>query len=89
MWIGLAALIGLGLWHAPTPEICDVRVENARAGDVFLYMSEVKRIHAGEGYYQAAAKELVAQGYPTASVFNWRTPLPTWLIAKLPDPLIS
>ena len=59
------------------------------SGDVFLYMSEIKRIHAGENYYQVAAEELVAQGYPTASVFNWRTPLPMWLIGKLPDPLLG
>ena len=86
--IALALLIGFGLWKSPTPPpLCDVREENAKSGDVFLYMSEIKRIHAGENYYQVAAEELVAQGYPTASVFNWRTPLPMWLIGKLPDPL--
>jgi hypothetical protein len=88
--IALLVLIGLGLWKSPTPPpICDVRVENARSGDVFLYMSEIKRIRAGENYYDAAAAELAAQGYPTASVFNWRTPLPMWLIGKLPDPLLG
>ena len=86
--IALVLLIGLGLWKSPSPPpLCDVREENAKTGDVFLYMSEIKRIHAGENYYQVAAEELVAQGYPTASVFNWRTPLPMWLIGKLPDPL--
>ena len=86
--IALVLLIGFGLWKSPTPPpLCNVREENAKSGDVFLYMSEIKRIHAGENYYQAAAEELVAQGYPTASVFNWRTPLPMWLIGKLPDPL--
>ena len=69
--------------------LCDVREENAKSGDVFLYMTEIKRIHAGENYYQVAAEELVAQGYPTASFFNWRTPLPMWLIGKLPDPLLG
>jgi hypothetical protein len=54
-------------------------------GDVDLYRAEIQRIRAGEGYYQAAAAELQLRGYPTASVFNWRTPLPMWLIAKLPD----
>ncbi len=88
--IALLLLIGFGLWKSPTPPpLCDVREENAKSGDVFLYMSEIKRIHAGENYYQVAAEELVAQGYPTASVFNWRTPLPMWLIGKLPDPLLG
>ncbi len=88
--MGLMLLIGFGLWKSPSPpQLCNVREENARSGDVFLYMSEIKRVHAGENYYQAAAEELVAQGYPTASFFNWRTPLPVWLIGKLPDPLIG
>jgi hypothetical protein len=51
---------------------------------VALYRAEVDRIHNGEGYYQAAAAELTARGYPTRSVFNWRTPLPMWLLGKLP-----
>jgi hypothetical protein len=53
-------------------------------GDVDLYMAEVTRIRGGESYYQAAAAELTARGYPTRSVFNWRTPLPIWLLGKLP-----
>jgi hypothetical protein len=55
------------------------------AGDAALYYAEVLRIHNGEGYYQAAAAELTDRGYPTKSVFNWRTPLPMWLIGKLPQ----
>lgn len=54
------------------------------AGDVALYRAEVDRIHRGEGYYQAAAAELTARRYPTRSVFNWRTPLPMWLLGKMP-----
>ena len=54
-------------------------------GDVPLYRSEVDRIHNGEGYYHAAAVELTARGYPTQSVFNWRVPLPMWLIGNLPS----
>ncbi len=59
--------------------------ENGSAGsDTVLYRAEVERIRAGAGYYQAAARELPARGYPTRSVFNWRTPLPVWMIARLP-----
>ncbi len=88
--IALLALLGAGMWKSPTPPpLCDVRAENAKSGDVFLYMTEIKRIHVGENYYHVAAEELVTQGYPTASVFNWRTPLPMWLIGKLPDPLVG
>ncbi len=39
----------------------------------------------GQSYYDAAAAELTERGYQTRSVFNWRTPLPVWLIGVLPD----
>jgi hypothetical protein len=54
-------------------------------GDVALYRAEIDRIQSGESYYSAAATELRARGYPMRSVFNWRTPLPMWLIGVLPD----
>src|SRR5262249_51197384 len=53
--------------------------------DVQLYRAEVDRIHAGERYYAVAADELRTRGYPTRSVFNWRPPLPMWLVGMLPD----
>ncbi|HEV3418335.1 MAG TPA: hypothetical protein VG056_16035 [Pirellulales bacterium] len=59
------------------------------ASDIELYKAEVARIHGGEGYYDAAAMELTARGYPTRSVFNWRPPLPVWLLGVLPDPQIG
>src|SRR5690348_3086984 len=55
-------------------------------GDVALYRAEVDQIHAGESYYQAAAAELRDRGYPTKSIFNWRTPLPIAPIGWLPEP---
>jgi hypothetical protein len=58
-------------------------------GDVALYQSEAERMHAGESYYDAAATELAERGYPTASIFNWRTPLPVWFVGKLPDLTIA
>ncbi len=71
--VTLAPMAGGNLsTHADTP------------GDVALYRAEVDRIHNGEGYYQAAHAELTARGYPTRSVFNWRTPLPMWLLGELP-----
>ena len=58
-------------------------------GDLGLYLAEVQRIREGQSYYDAAAVELVDRGYPTRSVFNWRTPLPVWLIAQLPQLLAA
>jgi hypothetical protein len=48
-----------------------------------LYLAEVRRIAGGESYYEAAADELRTRGYPTRSVFNWRTPLPMWLLGTV------
>jgi hypothetical protein len=53
-------------------------------GDLALYRAEANRIAAGESYYSAIATELRARGYPTQSIFNWRMPLPVWLVGKLP-----
>jgi hypothetical protein len=83
--LAAAGLIAFCLATAPAPPpVCNVREESSQTGDVALYRAEIERIHAGEGYYQAAAQELIARDYPTRSVFNWRTPLPMWLIGKLP-----
>ena len=71
----LFAGICLAMLPVPLPP-CNAREESNNNGDVALYRAEVERVHAGENYYQVAGQELVARGYPTASVFNWRTPLP-------------
>ena len=86
----LGLLIALGTWKSPPPPPQgNIGEQGDCSGDARLYLNEIQRIHAGENYYQVAAEELVALGYPTASVFNWRTPLPMWLIGKLPDPLLG
>ncbi len=56
-------------------------------GDVALYRAEADRVHDGQQYYDAIAAELRLRGYPTRSIFNWRLPLPVWLIGVLPDSL--
>jgi hypothetical protein len=61
----------------------------SRPGDIALYHAIVDRIHQGQSYYDAAAAELPARGYPTRSVFNWRTPLPAWFLGSLPTPMIG
>jgi hypothetical protein len=81
--IALALSFGVAVSLAPMAG-GDLSTLPDRPGDLALYRAEVDRIHNGEGYYQAAASELTARGYPTRSVFNWRTPLPMWLLGKLP-----
>jgi hypothetical protein len=87
---GLVLLLGFALAVRPAPpHLPKDPEERASLSDMALYQAEVQRIHAGEGYYAAAAHELVARNYPTRSVFNWRTPLPMWLVGKLPDAVMG
>jgi hypothetical protein len=67
----------------------NLKPERGQPGDVDLYQAVVERVGAGEGYYGVLGDELRGRGYPTASVFNWRTPLPLWVIGKLPHPMFG
>jgi hypothetical protein len=79
----LFALLCVGITLSPLKT--DHRHHNLPGeGDLALYRAEARRIAAGEGYYTAIATELRARGYPTRSVFNWRMPLPVWLVGRLP-----
>ena len=81
----IVAVMGLGVAVTLSPLANSLSDKNAKGNDVELYRAEVARIHAGEGYYHALAAELPVRGYPTRSVFNWRTPLPLWLLSQLPS----
>jgi hypothetical protein len=91
----IRARIVLGLWIAATCFFIGVTFSPLKSGfadapdrgpgDIALYRAEIDRIHAGESYYTAANAELRTRGYPTRSIFNWRTPLPMWFVGKLPE----
>ncbi len=86
----VALMMALGVAVTCSP-LAQGFVDKPRAGsnDIGLYQAEVERMGMGQTYYQAAAAELAIRGYPTRSVFNWRTPLPMWLIGVLPDPVFG
>src|SRR5438045_3661393 len=54
-------------------------------GDLALYQAILKRVSGGEGYYEVVAGELRGRGFGMQSVFNWRTPMLTWALARLPN----
>jgi hypothetical protein len=74
-------LISLGFTRLPL----DIPNNNRRGEDLSCYRSIADGIRSGEAYYQATFSELRTRGYPTTSIFNWRTPLLGWAFGHLPD----
>lgn len=88
--LGLAAAaLALLLWTAlsvgMTPSAAGPPQEASGLRDLGLYQRLVERVRAGDDYYAAAHEELVANGFGTRSVFNWRTPFYTSTLALLPS----
>jgi hypothetical protein len=87
----LAALCFAGCIAVSSSPLAKGRADETGRGanDMSLYQDEVVRVAGGEAYYDAAGSELRKQGYPTRSVFNWRTPLLVWFLAALPSPRVG
>ena len=87
----LLAALGGAAW-APAPQLGDGSARpsgerpGGREGDIALHRATLARTAHGENYYDAVDAELRARRYPTRSLFNWRTPLPVWAIARMPSP---
>lgn len=52
-------------------------------GDTVLFESTIERLRAGEPYYEAIGVEMRQRNYPTASVFNWRTPAHLFFVSSV------
>lgn len=57
----------------------------AGQSDNVTYFAILDLMRSGSNYYHAAHEALLARGYGTASVFNWRTPAWPVLLAHLPS----
>lgn len=86
----LAASIAVGLTVAllPDPNPPFVPPPGATT-DLDVFGRVIDGVRAGGNYYAVNQAELRAHGYPTRSVFNWRTPTLTWLCAAFPSNMVA
>jgi len=84
--VALLSILFFGLICAPSAQR-DTDLRPQSGGDLKLFSSVVSRLEAGTPYYIAMRSELLARGYPTASVMNWRTPLHLSIVAMLEIPM--
>ncbi len=75
-------------WVARTRETVPAHSSETK-GDAEFYRDVVRRVHAGESYYEAVDNGLRARGYTPHSVFNWRTPFVTSIFSQVPNPQIA
>jgi hypothetical protein len=69
--IALLSLAALLPWRARP----GVTIPGGGGSDQALHTATLARLHAGDAYYTAVGEELRRRQFPTASPFNWRTPL--------------
>ncbi|MGE3821898.1 MAG: hypothetical protein AB7I30_20995 [Isosphaeraceae bacterium] len=87
LWLGawaVATLALVGVATSPDPNPPFVPPPGATS-DQDYFRHVVERVRGGESFHDAAHVELLTHGYPSRSVFNWRTPVYAWVFAALPN----
>jgi hypothetical protein len=83
--IALAALLVTAAILPPLDPVPAGTVKRSDAeSDPALFGAVIARVRAGAAYYPAMAVELETHRFPTASIFNWRTPVLFELMALTP-----
>lgn len=80
--LALAATLFTASQTVPVPVTV---VDDPTGGDQALYERIVAELRSGADYYAVTHRQLVESGYGTHSVFNWRMPTLSWLIALFPS----
>jgi len=88
VWVVAAGVLALAATGrgGPAAALHGEFLGNDNLSDALLYQRVVDRVHRGEEYYRVLGEELPLRGYPTDSLFNWRTPAYAWLLGRLPSP---
>ena len=76
VFLAVAGVVASGRWVAPLPP-------PSGSGDVATFEAVISRLRHGESYYPVMGDELRRGGYPTAQLFNWRTPLLLWALSRV------
>jgi hypothetical protein len=83
----LAAFTGIcltvSLTKDPTPPFVPPPTATS---DVDVFERIVSGVRSGGSFYDVTQRELRSHGYPTRSVFNWRTPFYAWVFGASPGP---
>jgi hypothetical protein len=75
-------LVAIALTRDPNPPL---EPPPGATCDREVFERIVARVRAGDRFHDATQEELRSHGYPTRSVFNWRTPCYAWLLGSLPS----
>ena len=87
--IGFPAVFALTLWLTPAKPVSTTPTTPQTLTDRELFTAVVDGMRTGRSYYEVYGAESRTRGYPTRSVFNWRTPLLLPAIASLTPRLCS
>lgn len=85
--VGIISSIALCELAVPRQTLVPKSYANKDGGDMAFYAQVVRRIHAGQGYYDALGSELRSSQRATGAVANWRTPLHLSTVAFFPSPM--
>ena len=83
--LGLLAVGVMGLLRVATAIETQNKYRNFDLSDARFYERVAASVEAGEGFYDAADRELHAGGFERSSTFNWRTPLYAHVLGKFPN----
>ena len=78
--LGTVACLAVAVSNDPNPPFIPPK---GATTDVDVFRKVATRVGRGDSFYDATQQEFRAHGYPTRSVFNWRTPIYAWFLGRV------